>query len=89
MANKIGLIAGNGRFPFLVADEIKKNGEETIVIGLNEETDREIEAHAGKIFWLPARPVPEDHRYFQIGERYYGHHGRAGKTLTAFCEPET
>ena len=53
MTNKIGLIAGNGRFPFLVADEIKKNGEETVVIGLNEETDRGIENHAGKIFWLP------------------------------------
>jgi len=49
---KIGLIAGNGRFPFLVADEIKKKGEETVVIGLNEETDRSIESHADKTFWV-------------------------------------
>ena len=49
---KIGLIAGNGRFPFLVADEIKKKGEEVVVIGLNEETDRSIETHADKTFWV-------------------------------------
>jgi len=49
---KIGLIAGNGRFPFLVAEEIKKKGEEAVVIGLNEETDRGIENHAENVHWL-------------------------------------
>lgn len=52
MAN-IGLIAGNGRFPFLVADQIKKNGDSTVVIGLNEETDREIDKVSDKVFWIP------------------------------------
>ena len=50
---KIGLIAGNGRFPILVAEEIKKNGEEAVVIGLNEETDPDIDNHAAKVNWMP------------------------------------
>lgn len=50
---KIGLIAGNGRFPFLVADQIKKNGEQAVIIALNEETDRKIDEAGHKVFWVP------------------------------------
>lgn len=50
---KIGLIAGNGRFPFLVAEQISKNGDKSVVIGLNEETDQDIDKHADKVHWVP------------------------------------
>jgi len=50
--NKIGLIAGNGRFPFLVADEIRKRGEQVIAVALREETDPALEEHVDKITWV-------------------------------------
>lgn len=49
---KIGIIAGNGRFPFLVAEEIKKSGGQVIVACINEETDPLIEKLADKFLWL-------------------------------------
>jgi len=52
MSDKIGLIAGNGRFPFLVAKEIKKRGLDVVAIGLKEETDPALEKSVDKIIWL-------------------------------------
>ncbi|MDR0617739.1 MAG: UDP-2,3-diacylglucosamine diphosphatase LpxI [Endomicrobium sp.] len=48
----IGLIAGNNRFPFLVAKEIKKSGNRVICIALKEEADVELENVCDKVFWL-------------------------------------
>ncbi len=50
--NTIGIIAGNGRFPFLVAEEIKRKGDRAVVFALNEETDPAIEAAADKTVWI-------------------------------------
>ncbi|MCL2485439.1 MAG: UDP-2,3-diacylglucosamine diphosphatase LpxI [Endomicrobia bacterium] len=49
----IGLIAGNNRFPFLVAEEIKKRGDRVVCIALKEEADPELEKICDKTFWLP------------------------------------
>jgi len=49
---RIGLIAGNGRFPFLVAEQIKKNGDQVVVLAIKEETDPAIEKIADTIHWL-------------------------------------
>lgn len=43
---RIGLIAGNGRFPFLVLDAAKKLGHEVIVIAVREEALPELERAA-------------------------------------------
>jgi UDP-2,3-diacylglucosamine hydrolase len=43
---KLGLIAGNGRFPFLVLDAARKAGHEVIVIALREETFPDLDAVA-------------------------------------------
>ncbi|MCB4790746.1 MAG: UDP-2,3-diacylglucosamine diphosphatase LpxI [Elusimicrobia bacterium] len=50
---RVGLIAGNGRFPFLAAEEIKKEGNEVFAIALKEETDPSLEKTVDKIVWLP------------------------------------
>ena len=50
--DKIGLIAGNGRFPFLVAEEIKKNGDQVIAVAFKEETKPELEQLADKTTWI-------------------------------------
>jgi DUF1009 family protein len=44
--NKLGLIAGNGRFPFLLLDAARAHGLTVIVAAIKEETDPEIEARA-------------------------------------------
>src|SRR6202142_4147995 len=57
MATKLGLIAGNGRFPFLLLDAARAEGLEVVVAAIKEETDPEIdrraEADAGvTVHWL-------------------------------------
>ncbi|HET7441626.1 MAG TPA: UDP-2,3-diacylglucosamine diphosphatase LpxI [Terriglobales bacterium] len=50
---KLGLIAGNGRFPFLVLDAAQAQGHEVIVAAIKEETFPEIESHgAAAVHWL-------------------------------------
>ena len=43
---RIGLIAGNGRFPFLVLDAARSLGHEVTVVAIREEADSELEAAA-------------------------------------------
>jgi DUF1009 family protein len=50
---KLGLIAGNGKFPFLVLDAARAQGYEVIVAAIREETFPEIESHgASAVHWL-------------------------------------
>jgi DUF1009 family protein len=54
---KLGLIAGNGRFPFLLLDAARAHGLEVVVAAINEETDPEINARAAAdpnihVHWL-------------------------------------
>ena len=51
--DRIGLIAGNGKFPFLVLDAARSQGMQVIVAAINEETFPEIEQHgAAAVHWL-------------------------------------
>ena len=55
--NKLGLIAGNGRFPFLLLDAARAHGAEVVVAAIKEETDPEIDARAAadpgiQVYWL-------------------------------------
>lgn len=43
---KLGLIAGNGRFPFLVLDAARSMGHEVTVVAIREEASTDIEAAA-------------------------------------------
>lgn len=49
---KYGLIAGNGEFPFLVAEGAKKQGASLVVVAIREETDKRIENVAEKVIWV-------------------------------------
>src|SRR6478752_4302810 len=50
---KIGLIAGNGKFPFLVLDAARGQGYEVVVAAIKEETFPEIESRgAAAVYWL-------------------------------------
>ncbi|MBU1006239.1 MAG: UDP-2,3-diacylglucosamine diphosphatase LpxI [Candidatus Omnitrophica bacterium] len=52
--NRIGLIAGNGRFPILFAQAARKKGIEIVAIAISGETSKSIEHNADKIHWLGA-----------------------------------
>jgi DUF1009 family protein len=43
---KLGLIAGNGRFPFLVLEAARAQGTEVVVVAIREETDQEMDQRA-------------------------------------------
>jgi UDP-2,3-diacylglucosamine hydrolase len=54
---KLGLIAGNGRFPFLLLDAARAHGAEVVVAAIKEETEPEIDARAAadpgiRVYWL-------------------------------------
>ena len=54
---KLGLIAGNGRFPFLLLDAARAQGLSVTVAAIREETDPEINHRAAcdekiKVYWL-------------------------------------
>ncbi len=49
---KLGIIAGNGKFPLILAENAVKEGIEVVAVALSEETDRAIEGIASKVYWL-------------------------------------
>jgi DUF1009 family protein len=50
---RIGLIAGNGKFPFLVLDAARSKGLDVVVAAIKEEASSEIEHHgASAVYWL-------------------------------------
>jgi UDP-2,3-diacylglucosamine hydrolase len=50
---KLGLIAGNGRFPFLVLDAARAQGYQVVVAAIKEETLPDIESHGAlAVHWL-------------------------------------
>ena len=57
VAMKLGLIAGNGRFPFLLLDAARAQGLAVVVAAIREETDPEIDQRAAAderitVHWL-------------------------------------
>ena len=53
MGGRLGLIAGNGKFPLLVLDAAKAKGYEVVVVAIREEADPAIEKHgAAAVHWL-------------------------------------
>ena len=51
-SSKYGLIAGNGKFPFLVLEAARSQGIDMVVAAIKEETFPEIEQHATTVHWM-------------------------------------
>ena len=51
-SSKFGLIAGNGKFPFLVLEAARSQGIDMVVAAIKEETFPEIEQHAKSVHWM-------------------------------------
>jgi DUF1009 family protein len=48
----LGLIAGNGRFPFLVAAAARRAGRRVVAVGIEEETDPALQAEVDELHWM-------------------------------------
>ena len=62
---RYGLIAGNGRFPFLVLDGARRAGVELAVAAIKEETDPEIERVAERVAWVGVAQLGKLIRFFK------------------------
>jgi DUF1009 family protein len=52
LSSRFGLIAGNGKFPFLVLEAARSRGIDMVVAAIKEETFPEIEQHANTVHWM-------------------------------------
>src|SRR5882724_13007976 len=62
---KLGLIAGNGKFPFLVLDGARKAGASIAVAAIREETDPAIESLADRFTWVGIGQLGKMLRFFK------------------------
>jgi DUF1009 family protein len=62
---RYGLIAGNGRFPFLVLEGARKAGASLSVAAIHEETDPEIEHVAERVVWIGIGQLGKMIRFFK------------------------
>src|SRR5436190_3002824 len=62
---KLGLIAGNGKFPFLVLEGAKRAGTPVAVAAIREETDPTIEQLADRLIWVGIGQLGKMLRFFK------------------------
>jgi DUF1009 family protein len=62
---KYGLIAGNGRFPFLVLEGAERHGIHPVVAAIKEETEPEIERVASRVEWVGVGQLGRLIRFFK------------------------
>jgi DUF1009 family protein len=62
---KYGLIAGNGKFPFMVLEGARRAGFSLSVAAIREETDPEIERAAERVQWVGLGQLGKMIRFFK------------------------
>ncbi len=65
MTQKLGLIAGNGRFPLILAGNARREGYEVVAAAIREETDPAIEQAADRVVWLSLTQLGALIKFFQ------------------------
>jgi UDP-2,3-diacylglucosamine hydrolase len=62
---KLGLIAGNGKFPLIFAEEAKRGGYAVVAVAHHGETDQAIEKSAAQVTWVYVGQLGKIIRVFQ------------------------
>ena len=62
---KFGLIAGNGKFPFMVVEGARQSGARVVVVAIREETDPSIEELAERVEWVGIGQLGRMIRFFK------------------------
>ena len=60
-----GLIAGNGKFPFMVVEGARQSGARMVVVAIREETDPSIEELAERVEWVGIGQLGRMIRFFK------------------------
>lgn len=63
--NRIGLIAGNGKFPLIFAEEAKRQGYSVVAVAHREETDASLEQRVDQFTWIYVGQLGKIIRTFQ------------------------
>ncbi|MEW5758730.1 MAG: UDP-2,3-diacylglucosamine diphosphatase LpxI [Candidatus Omnitrophota bacterium] len=56
---RIGLIAGNRRFPLLFLEEASKRNVEVVTIGIKGDTDKQVKNRSSKFYWISVCEFPK------------------------------
>src|SRR5689334_12589083 len=62
---KFGLIAGNGKFPFMVVEGARQSGVELVVAAIREETDPKMEQLVDRVKWVGIGQLGRMIRFFK------------------------
>jgi DUF1009 family protein len=62
---KFGLIAGNGKFPFMVVEGARRSGVSLVVAAIREETDPEMDQRAERVQWVGIGQLGRMIRFFK------------------------
>src|SRR5215210_3918838 len=62
---KFGLIAGNGKFPFMVVEGARQSGIPLVVAAIREETDPEMDRRAERVKWVGIGQLGRMIRFFK------------------------
>jgi UDP-2,3-diacylglucosamine hydrolase len=62
---RYGLIAGNGRFPFMVVEGARRAGVSLSVAAIREETDSDIESRVERLTWIGVGQLGKLIRFFK------------------------
>jgi len=62
---KFGLIAGNGKFPFMVVEGARQSGVPLVVAAIREETDPEMDQRADRVKWVGIGQLGRMIRFFK------------------------
>lgn len=63
--NRIGLIAGNGKFPLIFAEQAKRQGFSVVAVAHREETDAALEQRVDQFTWIYVGQLGRIIRTFQ------------------------
>src|SRR5260370_36677665 len=80
-----GLIAGNGRFPFLVLEGARSQGIDMAVIALQEEASAELEKIARRLHWVSLRELRKNIDLMHQEGVKEARMARQGQYNTHFC----
>lgn len=79
---KLGLIAGNGRFPFIMADEILDKGYDLHIVAIKEEAEPKLNDRYSAISWMNIGQIDDIINEFKInGIKKVVMAGKIHKTL--------
>ena len=73
---KLGLIAGNGKFPLIFASEAQREGYDIVAVAHRGETLNDLERIVGNVTWIYVGQLGKIIRTFQARRGYPGGYGR-------------